>query len=1517
MAETYKGLTIKFGGETTELKKALTNITATARLAESEMRRVNQALRLDPSNIQATAMKFDLLESKSQQASAKINLLEQSLKDLSNRRQDLANMSISDLVEEATKGRTEYNQLNEEIRKTKNEIEAVTNEKFPTDNVEEYLAALDKTDPKLRSLVEQYERLRNTRASMDTDLLFKDAERMANLKTEIAKTNAEMEKYTREMKQMVAESAGIDRVGANFLEIKNKTQQASESADRLEKELDQLNNALKLDPSSVEAAAAKIENLRQQSDAASDKVHLLETRLDQIKGAVGAEKVSAAMKDISANAEKAGQNFEEATAAVRKMQGEVIKLRDEQRLIKTKQGEFSEAYRDVTVQVEKAEGKLRTLVAEQEKAKHEFQDAKLAQEYRELNTELTETKAKLNSVNAELNESAGKFSMSTSSLTTLGLALYSTVTPAVGMASSKIIESAETIDGAFRDMKKTVEGTEEQFQELKSAAIEYSSTHITSADQILEIEAMGGQLGIVVEQLQTFSEVVSNLDIATNMETETIAENLGSLSNIMHMSEDDFTRFGDSLVRLGNNMPTQESKIMDITTRIGSLGSIVGMTAPQILAWSTAIAATGQKTESAGTAMSTTISDIETAVAKGGKSLEGFAKVAGKSAEEFAKTWKDNPSQALKEFVEGLRKVKDSGGSVDKTLEDLGITGARQKQALLGLTQTVNVLDDALTMSQNAWDGVSDQWGKAGDAAREAAQKSEGFSGALGILRNIVSNFASEAGESLTEPMKAIGDALYVVAKGFEELPEGMQTFLTLAIASTAAFGPLLTLFAGANTAFGKINEALLKSARNWRVANTGVASFSDAIRSSIRPIQAQGKAIELTDKQMERYMLTSKAASAALTAMKVAVVALALVIVSKLVTAIGEYVEYQNNLKKGTEGLTDSLYSMSDGFTASSSEAANAIRSMESTTKSYEVIRQQIRDTAQAQAELAQTISETMTEVGQKIGIAESYKEKLLSLAGGAADTEEEVGQLKTSVDMVNEALGLNLTVVKEADGSYAVYRDGVKMTVGELEKLISTTELAMQVEAQRQALTNLNNQKADAEKSFNDALKAEEEAYKRLNEAMYGTDEQYKIAQKNYDYAKAQREEAERGLNSLNDAVTVVTQNLNFLNEAQEAGADSLKYAVASNSLFVTSMNEAKKSVPDFVKKLEELGITTEQFSQLSNEQLVTLANSYDGTLESIYNALQQMGLGWGDAAKVEQEALDRMKQDLVDYGLSEQTVAGMSKESIAKIRDGFSSLADKAGISVQELITKMKDFGITEEQIAGLTPEQVDKIVSAYENGDNDLNSILSHIKDNTVDKMEAGAAEAMDKLISEFKSAAPKAETEGKNIAGRGKKGFESVNATQSGRNFTQGFINGMGSLMGSVFLKGVSVAESALAGLRKGQQEGSPSKLTRKSGKFFVGGYVMEIEDGISSAVQAAKKLGKETAMALQSEADGIDATFAVSTEHGYGAARAGTVYNNPSETINVYIDGAIVNDNEQIGIVLKDTLLEYKRKSDM
>ena len=50
MAVTYKGLVIKFGGDTTELQSALKKVQQASRDTQSDLRDINKALKFDPGN---------------------------------------------------------------------------------------------------------------------------------------------------------------------------------------------------------------------------------------------------------------------------------------------------------------------------------------------------------------------------------------------------------------------------------------------------------------------------------------------------------------------------------------------------------------------------------------------------------------------------------------------------------------------------------------------------------------------------------------------------------------------------------------------------------------------------------------------------------------------------------------------------------------------------------------------------------------------------------------------------------------------------------------------------------------------------------------------------------------------------------------------------------------------------------------------------------------------------------------------------------------------------------------------------------------------------------------------------------------------------------------------------------------------------------------------------------------------------------------------------------------------------
>lgn len=626
------------------------------------------------------------------------------------------------------------------------------------------------------------------------------------------------------------------------------------------------------------------------------------------------------------------------------------------------------------------------------------------------------------------------------------MTLSATLTPAITSLGYNMVDASSSIDSAYRDMRKTVEGTEEQFESLKRSAIDFSRTHVTSADQILQIEAIGGELGVATDSLETFAEVISNIDVATNLDTESAATALGHLANILHLTEEDYVGFSDALVRLGNNGASTETEIANIAERIGSMGSIVGMSGSDVLALSSTIASTGQNAEAAGTAISRTMSYMETAVAaaggtmdtsfdainaaveEGGDKLTVFASLAGMTAEDFAsewetsseemaesikeqvdnakgslqkiadvahmsaddfaKTWEEDPTEALKAFINGLNDIESAGGSADKVLMDLGIKAVRQKQAIEGLMQTVGGLDNNLQMSEDAWNGVSDKWGKAGDAANEASKKAEGFSGQLQILKNMGQNFLSELGEGAVPWIKMFSGALGDLSKWFSSLSVDTKKWLVAVGGIAAALGPALSIgasFANAGNEFHKWYEGVTSGMNIVKLAfKHGGVEMVEALSgptAAMTKMQAVG---------MELGSTLVKGLAVGAVVAGVAAIAYVLMQLHK---------QYKDHIA-ATEGLSDAIAGIGEASEVAAAGAEGAGTSIGDFIMHAGQYESRL-------AELAQTIEDSNKQYGTYAGQMDYYASTVETLGSKAGRTKEETSKLEAALQALNDQCG------------------------------------------------------------------------------------------------------------------------------------------------------------------------------------------------------------------------------------------------------------------------------------------------------------------------------------------------------------------------------------------------------------------------------------------------------------------------------------------------------------------------------
>ena len=85
----------------------------------------------------------------------------------------------------------------------------------------------------------------------------------------------------------------------------------------------------------------------------------------------------------------------------------------------------------------------------------------------------------------------------------------------------------------------------------------------TSANDIAEVMAIAGQLGITNDYLVEFTRTMIDLGNSTDIVASDAAATVAKFANITSMDQSEFGNLGAALVDLGNNCGTTESAIRE------------------------------------------------------------------------------------------------------------------------------------------------------------------------------------------------------------------------------------------------------------------------------------------------------------------------------------------------------------------------------------------------------------------------------------------------------------------------------------------------------------------------------------------------------------------------------------------------------------------------------------------------------------------------------------------------------------------------------------------------------------------------------------------------------------------------------------------------------------------------------------------------------------------------------------------------------------------------------------------
>lgn len=369
------------------------------------------------------------------------------------------------------------------------------------------------------------------------------------------------------------------------------------------------------------------------------------------------------------------------------------------------------------------------------------------------------------------------------------------------------VQAFSSFQSAFAEVKKTVEGTPEQMQKIERSIRDMALEIPFAVEEIANVASIAGQLGVPTESIQKFTKVILDMGVTTDMTTEEAATSMARLATIMKVPTEQFENLGSSINLLGARGAATESEIVNMSLRMGALGTQVGLLPHEILALSEALSSVGVQAELGGGTMTRMFSIFSDVTKTGGKKLAMLNKIAGT---DFKKAFEDDAKGALITFVQGLNRIDAEGGNVIGMLKEAGLKGTGFSQVIAGLQQSSEKL--ALSFETGA-----QGWGESGRLAEEASKRYETFGSQMTLMKNQINDIAIEVGEVLVPFMQKLNTQILDLIKIWRSLNEQQKLTIIYIGGVTTAIAPLLLNI-------GKLTHFLFNIARAIKTVGVGIS---------------------------------------------------------------------------------------------------------------------------------------------------------------------------------------------------------------------------------------------------------------------------------------------------------------------------------------------------------------------------------------------------------------------------------------------------------------------------------------------------------------------------------------------------------------------------------------------------------------------------------------------------------------------------------------------------------------------
>jgi len=419
------------------------------------------------------------------------------------------------------------------------------------------------------------------------------------------------------------------------------------------------------------------------------------------------------------------------------------------------------------------------------------------------------------------------------------------VTGSALLAGAKqILDTNAQISDSLADVRRTAGLTAAEAENLAEQLKKIDTR--TSLKGLLEISAIGGQLGIAKDQLAGFTKAIDQLAVALSGEldggAEGIAKSLGVLDNIFKVTqsnggdvEKSLNQIGSAILGLGQSGLATGDYLADFSERVGGIAKQAGLSLPVILSYGAVLQENGVSAEVAGSSFKRLLSALTTNREK----FLAVAKIADANLtlKDFTNIINTDAKKALDLFFAGLAKGGTTTTSFNDILKSLKLTQG-------GVSQTIAALSAGQAELNGHIQDSTRDFTEATLAAEQAKLKNENLAASLEKLSNSFSNETTKG--NIASFFKYIVDSATGAVKAIGSLfnSGSIKTFLARAIGGGTGVNAILANVDDEAKRFGSLT-VVERALENFRLLNDEKKKQAIIDRTNLRD-KAYEQAIQL-----------------------------------------------------------------------------------------------------------------------------------------------------------------------------------------------------------------------------------------------------------------------------------------------------------------------------------------------------------------------------------------------------------------------------------------------------------------------------------------------------------------------------------------------------------------------------------------------------------------------------------------------------------------------------------------------